>query len=179
MKQNLALAVVLFAAVAATGCKSRGAKELPPPPVSDSSANSGIATNGTGGSGVGAGNAIGGGAKPIGGGYDLNAKTVYFNYDSADIDTAGQGVISNYGRYLAATASAKVRLEGHTDERGSTEYNVALGERRAQTVARELKAVGATDAQLSVVSYGEERPAVPGSTEEDYAKNRRVEITQP
>lgn len=178
MKQNLTLAVVLFAALAATGCKSRGAKELPPPPASETSVDTGISTSGTGGSGVGAGSAVGS-TKPVGSGYDLSAKTVYFGYDSADIDTAGQGVIANYGKYLSGTSTAKVRLEGHTDERGSTEYNVALGERRAQTVARELKAVGATDAQLSVISYGEERPAVPGSSEEAYAKNRRVEITQP
>lgn len=177
MKQNLTLAVVLFAALAATGCKSRGAKELPPPPASETAVDTGISTSGTGGSGVGAGSALGG--KPVGPGYDLSAKTVYFAYDSADIDTAGQGVIANYGKYLSSISTAKVRLEGHTDERGSTEYNVALGERRAQTVARELKAVGATDAQLSVISYGEERPAVPGASEEAYAKNRRVEITQP
>lgn len=177
MNKNLALAAILFAALAATGCKSRGAKELPPPTVSDTSANSGISTSGAGSSGVGSGSPVG--TTGAAARYDLSAKTVYFAYDSADIDTAGQGVIANYGKYLSSTASAKVRLEGHTDERGSAEYNVALGERRAQTVARELKAAGVTDAQLSIVSYGKERPAAQGSTEEAYAKNRRVEVTQP
>ncbi len=179
MNKNLALAAVLFAAFAATGCASKGAKELPPPPSSDNSANTGISTSGTGGSGVGDGSALNTSAMPVGAGYDLSAKIVYFGYDSADIDTAGQGVIANYGRYLTASPSAKVRLEGHTDERGSAEYNIALGERRAQTVARELKAVGVTDSQLSVISYGKERPAVPGSSEEAYSKNRRVEVAQP
>lgn len=178
MNKNLALAAVFFAAVAATGCASKGAKGLPPP-ANDSSLNGGISTNGTDTNGVGSGNALNSSTKPVGAGYDLSAKTVYFAYDSSEIDTAGQGVISNYGRYLTSSPSVKIRLEGHTDERGSAEYNVALGERRAQTVARELKAVGATDAQLSVTSYGKERPAVDGSTEEAYAKNRRVEITQP
>lgn len=176
MNKNLALAAILFAALAATGCKSRGAKELPPPPVSDASANSGISTSSDSSSAVGSGTPVGatGSAR-----YDLSAKTVYFPYDSAEIDTAGQGVIANYSKYLSSTASAKVRLEGHTDERGSAEYNVALGERRAHTVARELKAAGVTDAQLSIVSYGKERPAAQGSTEEAYTKNRRVEVTQP
>ncbi len=180
MNKNFALAAVLFAAFAATGCASRGAKELPPPPESTLPADSGISTNPATNSGLGNGNAIGGEAAATKGpGYDLSSKVVYFDYDSADIDTAGQGVIANFGKYLTSTAGAKVRLEGHTDERGSAEYNIALGERRAQTVARELKAIGVTDAQLSVTSYGKERPMVPGSTEEAYAQNRRVEITQP
>lgn len=179
MNKNLALAVVLFAAVAATGCKSKGVKELPPPPV-DSGYNSGISTNTTDTSGVGSGSAIAPPA-PIssGKGYDLSSKTIYFAYDSAEIDTAGQGVVTNYSKYLTGSPTAKVRLEGHTDERGSAEYNVALGERRAQTVARELKAAGVTDAQLAIISYGKERPVAAGSTEEAYAKNRRVEVTQP
>lgn len=177
MNKNFALAAVVLAAVAATGCASKGSKNLPPPPVS-SSANSGISTSGMGSNSIGSGSAIGS-ASAAGAGYDLSSKIVYFGYDSADIDTAGQGVISNYGRYLTGSSSAKVRLEGHTDARGSAEYNIALGERRAQTVARELKSLGVTDAQLSVISYGKERPAVPGDSEEAFAKNRRVEITQP
>lgn len=178
MNKNLSLAVVLFATFVAAGCASRGNKELPPPP-SDASSNTGISTSGTGTGNTGAGSAIATPTKPVGLGYDLTDKTVYFGYDSAEIDTAGQGVIANYGKYLSSSSAAKVRLEGHTDERGSAEYNVALGERRAQTVARELKAAGATDAQLSVVSYGKERPAVSGSDEDAYAKNRRVEVAQP
>ena len=179
MNKNLALAAVFFAAVAATGCASKGAKPLPPPPGSDSEVPTGISTSGTANNGLDGGNSISAPIKPVGAGYDLSSKIVYFGYDSADIDTAGQGVIANYGRYLSTTSSAKVRLEGHTDERGSAEYNVALGERRAQTVAQELKAAGVTDAQLAIVSYGKERPAVPGASEEAYAKNRRVEINQP
>ena len=181
MKNNLALAAVIAAAFALSACGSKGLKELPPPPGSDTF-DSGVSGSGVGGNGVGAGSAIGGSSSIIAGGsgaYDLTAKTVYFAYDSAEIDTAGQGVITNYGRYLTATPGAKLRLEGHTDERGSAEYNVALGERRAQTVAREMKAAGVTDGQLAIVSYGKERPAVPGSTEEAYAKNRRVEFVQP
>lgn len=178
MNKNIALAAVLLAAVAATGCSGRGKKPLPPPDAASNTYGGGVAGNAIGaGSGVGSGTAID--ASKGAGGLDLSNKTVYFAYDSAEIDTAGQGVIGNFGRYLTGTATAKMRLEGHTDERGSAEYNIALGERRAQTVARELKALGVTDAQLSVISYGEERPAAPGSSEEAYAKNRRVEINQP
>jgi len=179
VKKNIALAAVLLAALAATGCSSSGKKELPPPP-SDEVMGTGVSANPLPGSGTGAGSAIGAGsAQAIGPAYDLSTKTVYFAYDSAEIDTAGQGVIANFGKFLTTTPGAKIRLEGHTDERGSAEYNVALGERRAQTVARELKATGVTDAQLSIVSYGEERPAVAGSSEESFAKNRRVELSQP
>lgn len=177
MNKNIAFAAVVLVALTATGCSSRGKKPLPPPDASGSTYGGGVtANNGIGSSGIGSGNAIDPGK---GSGYDLANKMVYFGYDSADIDTAGQGVIGNFGRYLTGSAAAKVRLEGHTDERGSAEYNIALGERRAQTVARELKALGVTDAQLSVISYGKERPVAPGSSEEVYAKNRRVEINQP
>lgn len=178
MNKNFVLAAALLAAVAATGCSSRAAKPLLPPPAS-SSVDSGISTAGTGGSGVGSGSSIGSAVPTASAGYDLSARVVYFGYDSADIDTAGQGVIANYGKYLTSSPAAKVRLEGHTDERGSAEYNIALGERRAQTVARELKALGVTDSQLAIVSYGKERPAVPGSDESAYTQNRRVEVTQP
>jgi len=72
--------------------------------------------------------------------------------------------------------TARVRLEGHTDERGSREYNIGLGERRAQTVRRALLVQGVAEAQITTVSYGEERPAVEGSDEAAYAQNRRVEL---
>ncbi len=85
-------------------------------------------------------------------------------------------VINAHAKHLAAFGAARVRLEGHTDERGSREYNIALGERRAQAVRRALLLQGAADSQLTTVSYGEERPAAEGSDEAAYEKNRRVEI---
>ena len=81
-----------------------------------------------------------------------------------------------HARYLAANPTVRVRLEGHTDERGSREYNIGLGERRAQAVRRALLLQGATETQLSTVSYGAERPAAAGSNEAAWAQNRRVEI---
>ena len=101
---------------------------------------------------------------------------IYFDFDRSDIRTEFAPVISAHARHLAAFGAARVRLEGHTDERGSREYNIALGERRAQAVRRALLLQGGADGQLVTVSYGEERPAVEGSDEPAYEKNRRVEI---
>jgi peptidoglycan-associated lipoprotein len=106
----------------------------------------------------------------------LAVRVVYFDFDSAEIKGQGTDVVAAHAKYLASHSSARVRLEGHTDERGSREYNIGLGERRAQSVRRALLLQGAADAQISTVSYGEERPAVPGHDETAWAKNRRVEI---
>ena len=106
----------------------------------------------------------------------LSKRIVYFDYDSAEIRSDSQSVVAAHSRYLAGAAGQKIRLEGHADERGSREYNIGLGERRAQAVRRALLLQGVAEVQLSTVSYGEERPAEAGSTEQAYAANRRVEI---
>ncbi len=106
----------------------------------------------------------------------LAERTVYFDFDSSEIKGAGTDVVAAHAKYLAAHAATRVRLEGHTDERGSREYNIGLGERRAQSVRRALLLQGAADAQISTVSYGEERPVADGHDETAWAKNRRVEI---
>ncbi|MCX7058908.1 MAG: peptidoglycan-associated lipoprotein Pal [Pseudomonadota bacterium] len=104
------------------------------------------------------------------------ASTIRFEYDSSEIKAEYAPVISAQGKRLAADRRAAVRLEGHTDERGSAEYNVALGERRAQAVKKALLLQGASESQLSTVSYGEERPVTDGHDEAAWAQNRRVEI---
>jgi peptidoglycan-associated lipoprotein len=104
------------------------------------------------------------------------ATVIYFDFDRSDIRPEYASVISAHAKHMAAFGAARVRLEGHTDERGSREYNIALGERRAQAVRRALMLQGAGDGQLTTVSYGEERPAAEGSDESAYEKNRRVEI---
>lgn len=103
-------------------------------------------------------------------------RVIYFDYDSSDIRTEFIDVVSAHGRFLASNATVRVRLEGHSDERGSREYNIALGERRAQTVKKALALQGVQDSQIAIVSYGEERPAAAGSDDNAWAKNRRVEI---
>ena len=104
------------------------------------------------------------------------ARLIYFDFDSSEIKPEFVSVIAAHAHTLSRNASVRVRLEGHTDERGSPEYNIGLGERRAQAVRRALMLQGVTDAQVATVSYGEERPAVPGQSEEAWAKNRRVEF---
>lgn len=101
---------------------------------------------------------------------------VYFDYDSSEIRAEFVEVVTAHAAYLVKYPTARVRLEGHTDERGSREYNIGLGERRAQVVRRALMLQGVSEAQITTVSYGEERPAAPGSDEAAYAQNRRVEL---
>lgn len=102
---------------------------------------------------------------------------ILFDYDRADIRPEYANIVSANAKFLNGNANRKVRLEGHSDERGSREYNIGLGERRAQTVRRALMLQGVTEAQITTVSYGEERPAVQGSDEAAYSKNRRVELS--
>lgn len=102
---------------------------------------------------------------------------VYFDYDKSDLKPEYNSVIAAHAKYLSSNASLKVRLEGNTDERGSREYNIGLGERRAQAVRRALMLQGVSENQITTLSYGEERPAVDGHDEAAYAKNRRVEIS--
>jgi peptidoglycan-associated lipoprotein len=106
----------------------------------------------------------------------LAKTTVYFDFDSSEIRPEFAATVAAHGRKLAGNRMLRVRLEGNTDERGSAEYNVALGERRAQAVKRALLLQGAGDGQLTTVSYGEERPAADGHDERAWAQNRRVEI---
>ena len=106
----------------------------------------------------------------------LQTLVVYFDYDQAEIRPEFNALLQAHGQNLSANASAQVRLEGHADERGSREYNIGLGERRAQAVRRVLMLQGATANQISTVSYGEERPAASGSDEESWRLNRRVEL---
>ena len=101
-------------------------------------------------------------------------RTFYFDLDQTSIKAQFRGALAAHAAFLAENPSSKVVLEGHCDERGTKEYNIALGERRGNAVAQFLKVNGVADAQIEVVSYGEERPAAVGSTDEAWAKNRRV-----
>ncbi|MCP5158693.1 MAG: peptidoglycan-associated lipoprotein Pal [Gammaproteobacteria bacterium] len=103
-------------------------------------------------------------------------RIVYFDFDSADIQPESQTIIESNANYLRGNPRIITQLEGHTDERGSREYNIALGERRANAVRQVMSAMGVSPRQIRVVSYGEERPAASGSSEQSYALNRRVEI---
>ena len=107
---------------------------------------------------------------------DIANRTIYFEYDSAKLTSESISLLETHGNFIAGNGEVKVRLEGHADERGSREYNIALGDRRAQSVRRVLLFQGASTDQLETVSYGEEKPAVEGHDESAWSKNRRVEL---
>ncbi len=103
-------------------------------------------------------------------------RIVYFDFDSYAVRDDGRPVVEAHARLLTANRARKMTVEGHTDERGGREYNLALGQKRAEAVVRALTLLGATDAQLEAVSFGEERPSAQGSDEAAWAKNRRAEL---
>jgi peptidoglycan-associated lipoprotein len=103
-------------------------------------------------------------------------KVVYFDYDSYVIKPEFQSLIESHARFLKAAPARKVSIEGHTDERGGREYNLALGQKRSEAVRRALDLLGVNDSQVEAVSFGKEKPAETGMTEEAFAKNRRAEI---
>ena len=106
----------------------------------------------------------------------LAARTIYFEFDASDIPESEHATIAAHARYLSEHAGALLTLEGHADERGSREYNIALGERRADAVRQLMTLLGATTPQIRAISYGEERPASNGHDESAWRLNRRVEI---
>jgi len=106
----------------------------------------------------------------------LATRIIYFDFDSAKISDDSLSVLEAHGNFIASNGNVSVRLEGHTDERGSREYNIALGDRRAQSVRRVLLFQGASSDQLETISYGEEQPAMMGHEESAWGKNRRVEL---
>jgi len=107
----------------------------------------------------------------------LDRTTIYFGYDRSEIRPEFKDVLNAHAEYLVANPQARVVLEGHCDERGTVEYNLALGERRANTVKRYLIVQGANPSQLESISFGEERPAEVGGDEAAWSKNRRAEIS--
>ncbi len=168
--------VLLMAAVLALGACGGKPKVRPGDSSGEtvSSSSSDASSSGLEGSAGSVGGNAGGASGPPG---ELGSqRVIYFEFDSSDIRSEFVDVIAAHGRFLAGNASIRVRLEGHSDERGTREYNIGLGERRAQAVKRALALQGVQEAQVATVSYGEERPAAAGSEENAYSKNRRVEI---
>ena len=177
LKTRILIALMAAAALLGAGCKSKPplveksapSAETTFPNTNPNAQSSGVATVNAG-SGTSSNGALGPDG-PLG-----SQRVIYFDFDSSDVRNEYVDVIAAHGKFLAANATVRVRLEGHTDERGSREYNIGLGERRAQTVRRALALQGVQESQITTVSYGEERPAAAGSDESAYSKNRRVEI---
>jgi len=168
----LAAALVVLA-----GCSS--GVDLDNVPVTDKS-GAALAT----GNGANSGNAGQSGVQ----GVDLNAsardaagpvgfaRVIYFDYDSYVIKPEFQSLIEGHARFLKANTARKLVIEGNTDQRGGSEYNLALGQKRSEAVRRALALLGVPDSQMEAVSFGKEKPAVDAMNEEAYAKNRRAEL---
>jgi peptidoglycan-associated lipoprotein len=174
MNKTVLILIAVLGVSLAAGCSSKK------PRPGATSTNSAVPSDESQTAGADAASAgvVGGTGAGVAGpsGAQLQNRTIYFEFDSSEIKAEYTAVITAHARYLATNPSIRVRLEGNTDERGSREYNIGLGERRAQSVRRALTLQGVTDAQITTVSYGEERPAVTGHTEEAWARNRRVDI---
>jgi peptidoglycan-associated lipoprotein len=176
------LALILLSALLIAGCASTPTEdEAGGAPISDTyggsggagalgGADSGASTMGAAGASSWTGSPLDNPDSP------LSTRVIYFEFDSSEIRSEFRPVLRAHAEYLAANPTLSLTLEGHADERGSREYNIALGERRADAVKRLMVAEGAAPSQLSTVSYGEERPASLGLGEEAMSLNRRVEI---
>ncbi|WP_341677939.1 peptidoglycan-associated lipoprotein Pal [Niveibacterium sp. SC-1] len=106
----------------------------------------------------------------------LSKRSVFFDFDKFDVKSDYQALVQAHGKFLAANPTVKILIQGNTDERGSREYNLALGQKRADAVKKSLGLSGATEAQIESVSLGEEKPRATGSSEEAYTENRRADI---
>jgi len=176
MKKTMHVGVTaLVAAFVLAGCSSVPLDDKSKVPVE---------TRNTTGLGTGAGASAGGagqsGVTPVDltkGGANANlGKVVYFDFDSYVLKDEYRPLVDSFAKSLTADRKKKVVVEGHTDDRGGREYNLALGQKRAESVTKALALLGAADSQIEAVSFGKERPAVQGSDEAAWAKNRRAEL---
>jgi peptidoglycan-associated lipoprotein len=171
MRSSLLILLTAAAALSVAACNRGNTLPEDTGPVNDGGFDSGATTNSSGGGGGIAVSPLEAERARL-----MQQLVVYFDYDTADILPQFNALLQAHGQFLAQNPNTQVRLEGHADERGSREYNIGLGERRAQAVRRVLMLQGATGTQLTTVSYGEERPAQTGSDDESWRLNRRVEL---
>lgn len=165
------LSIALSVAALMAGCSS-GVK-LDETPVEDRNA---ATTNSGAASGV-AGVDLTGSQIDADGGPRGVSRVIYFDFDSFVVKPEAQSQVDAHARFIKADPARKVTIEGHTDERGGREYNLALGQKRAEAVRRSLGLLGVNDAQVEAVSFGEEKPAAVGGTEDAHSQNRRAEIS--
>ena len=179
------LIVAAFVAITVVGCSSTPTNETTAP-VEDRSAaaatpDTGASTRGAGTGGVtGSGAGTGSGARGANPLRDpsspLSKRSVYFDFDSFNVKDEYKPMIEAHGRYLQQNRSAHMTVQGNTDERGSREYNIALGQKRADSVKRMLTLLGAQESQVESVSMGKEKPRAQGHDESSFAENRRDDI---
>jgi len=177
------LIVAAFVALTVVGCSSTPTNEGSAP-VEDRSGTAGTPGGGASTSGTGTGGVSGqaGGTANARGNplrdpsSPLSKRSVYFDFDSFNVKDEYKPTIEAHGRYLQQNRSARMTVQGNTDERGSREYNIALGQKRADAVKRMLTLLGAQESQVESVSFGKEKPRAQGHDESSYAENRRDDI---
>lgn len=170
MSYSKLFAVILLGSMM-TACSN---KTVPDPDPVDSTYGGGADDSGVNTDGYDDGNPYGGFEDE--GMMEGPEMVIYFEFDSSEVRSADQETVARHAMQMTNDSMIRVRLEGHADERGSREYNIGLGERRAQAVRQMLMLQGVSASQIQTVSFGEERPQSMGSSESDYAQNRRVEF---
>ena len=176
MKRMITIACLLAGAVLLAGCPKKATTVQPPTAgsqVGDSSSTSPSGGASTSGGDLGGDNGRGEVGDATG---PLARKVIYFDFDKSEIKPEYADIVKLGAQTLTGRPGLKMKLEGNTDQRGTREYNIGLGERRAQAVRRALMLQGVAETQITTVSFGSERPAAEGDDETAWAKNRRVEL---
>ena len=169
--RSLPLQVLVIAGLVATAACSKKKEDLPPPPPPAAATPAPADTTGGANTGAVTSSAVPGSAADF---QQQAGDRVYFAYDSYELDEASRGTLGKQAQWLQRYSRVRITVEGHADERGTREYNLALGDRRANAVKNYLAAQGVSADRISTISYGKERPEVQGSDEESYAQNRRA-----
>ncbi|NIJ15856.1 peptidoglycan-associated lipoprotein Pal [Sphingobium vermicomposti] len=156
--------LIAVSVLALAACGKKAPKDLPPPPAGDPSAQTGIGTTPTG---------------PVKGSQEdfvasVASDRIFFDTDQYDVDAQDQQTLQSQSAWLQQNPNVRVTIEGHADERGTRDYNIALGERRANAAKNYLASLGIDPGRINTVSYGKERPAALGSDESAWAQNRRA-----
>jgi peptidoglycan-associated lipoprotein len=178
MKRILSVALLLAGSVLLAGCPKKH-NVIEPPTAGTQVAGSSNTAQGEGAQTAGrsldgdASSDVNGGVNAVG---VLAKRVIYFDFDKSEIKAEFADIVTAHARNLTSHPNLRMKLEGNTDERGTREYNIGLGERRAQAVRRALMLQGVAESQLTTVSFGAERPAVEGDDEAAWAQNRRVEL---
>jgi peptidoglycan-associated lipoprotein len=167
-KHYRSLGMLLMASAALAACGKKEIKDIPPP-----ADGTGYGNGGQGGAG-GAGQALPGSQEDFMRTVGMNGDRVFFDTDRFNIDAADQATLQSQAQWLAQYPNTRIVIEGHCDERGTRDYNLALGERRANAAKNYLASLGVDAGRIQTVSYGKERPAAAGSNESAWALNRRA-----
>lgn len=168
-KSTSLLAATALAALTLSACSREAPEDLPPPPPTDTTGDSGFDTDTTG-------PAPGSRADFIA---QAGTDTVYFDTDVHELDAEARSILDQQARWLVANPDVRVTIEGHADERGTREYNLALGERRANSAKNYLAARGVDASRMTTISYGKEQPVALGSDPASWAQNRRAVTVVP